>query len=1094
MGTVFRALDRLTGETVALKQVISSPMQPTTPEFRLALAHEFQALSALRHPHIVTVRDYGFENGDQPYFTMELLPQARSFVAAAQFLSLAQKVEQLLSLLSALVYIHRQGIIHRDLKPGNVLVSQGTVKLLDFGLAAVGDQTLPGSGTLAYMAPELLREQRATVASDLYAVGVMAYELLAGWHPFAQTQNMVQAILQQAPDLTYLDIPPTLKTVLARLLAKKPSDRYPDASTTMTALCEAVSRPLPIETIATRESFLQAAPFIGRQNEMAQLLVALDEARTGTGSTWLVEGESGIGKSRLLQELRTQALVRGMIVLRGQTQQDGGGAYHLWTEALRPLLLLTPLNDLEAAVLHSLIPDLTRLLERAIPDAPPLEAKAAQTRLLLTITDLLQRVAKQQPVLLLLEDLHWLDDSSLGLLQYLVQGVTTWPLCLIGSYRPGERLSLGQQLAAMRPLRLSRLTADHVADLSAAMLGANGRQPALVHFLQRETEGNTFFIVEAMRALAEEAGRLDQVAAAALPATIFAGGMKQVIQRRLARVPLADQPLLQLAAVAGRQLDERLLTYLAPAVNLDMWLTRCANTTVLERPDGALTWQFSHDKLRDGLLIQLPVGRQRELHYQIGTALEMVYAADLAPHYADLANHFAQADLIPKQRHYLQLAAHQAEKSYANEAALGYYQQLLPLLDVTAQAGIYLTMGSIYRRIGQWDAAEEHLQAAWHPPDNDAIHQAQVAHALGTLERSRNRYEVALTWLNQANTIYAQLQQARGECETWVEMANVAYQQGAYDVAQQRLAEAMRAAEAAQDEASLALVQHNLGGVAYSQGDYKTAQARFQEALTLRRTLNDRTELASSYNNLGLVAYRQGDFAAAQDLLAQSLALRREIGDRWGVAAALANLGMIPYQQKAYADARHYWEEALEIRRALGERWGLAGLLDNLALVAAAQQNTTEARQLVAESVAMRRELGDKQGLAITLGNRARLAVLAEDWPAAVADYRESLQMAQAIGDQIGCIFALTGVAVVWAATGQYTLAAQLLAAAEQYLTEIGGVWESDERALYDQALQQVKVGLSSVAYQAAWQSGSSLTPATAMALALEAHHDVLSG
>lgn len=1090
MGAVFRAVDRLTGETVALKQVVANPMQPTTLEFRLALAHEFQALAALRHPHVVAVRDYGFE-AEQPYFTMELLPQARSFVAAAQFLSLSQKIDQLLSLLTALVYIHRQGIIHRDLKPGNVLVTQNVVKLLDFGLATMGEHAMPSAGTLAYMAPELLREQRATVASDLYAVGVMAYELLAGWHPFAQTQNMVQAILQSPPDMTYLEAPQPLKAVLSRLLAKEPNRRYSDASTTIAALCEAVARPLPVETAATRESFLQAAPFIGRQSEMNQLLAALEQARAGTGTAWLVEGESGIGKSRLLQELRTQALVQGMIVVRGQIPQEGSSAYQVWAELLRPLLLLVSLDDLEAAVLHPIIPDLPRLLEHPIPAAPALEAKAAQTRLLLTIVDLLQRAAQQQPLLLLLEDLHWVDESSLGAVQHLMQNITTQSLCLIASYRPGERTELKSQLTAMQHLRLTRLAAHHVADLSAAMLGPGGREPALVHFLQRETEGNTFFIVEAMRALAEETGRLDQIAAATLPSTIFAGGIKQVIQRRLARVPMTDQPLLQLAAVAGRQLDEHLLAYLAPEVDIAMWLTRCANTTVLERPDGTLTWQFSHDKLREGLLLQLSAEQRQPLHQQIGTALETVYADDLTPHYADLVNHFTQAGLITKQRIYLRLAAQQAEKRYANEVAIGYYQQLLPLLDAAAPGPIHLALGAIYRRIGQWDAAATHLQAAWNTPGSDLLHQAQTAHAFGTLERGRNHYAAALTWLKQANILYTQLQQSRGACETWVELANVAYQQGAYDLAQEHLAEAM---QVAQDEASLALVQHNRGSIAYSQGDYETAQAQFQAALTLRRALDDRAELANSYNNLGLLAYRQGDFTGAEEILTQSLILRREIGDRWGVSASLSNLGMIPYQQKRYDEARHYWEEALHIRRALGEKWGLAGLLDNLALVAASQQHNAEARQLVAESVTMRRELGDKQGLAITLSNRARLAVLDEDWSAAAADYRESLLLAQEIGDQIGCVFALTGVATVWAETGQHTLAAQLLAAATQHLAQMGGVWESDEQMLYDQALAQVQAGIPVAAYEAAWQIGCALTPAAAAALAMETHHDILSG
>jgi tetratricopeptide (TPR) repeat protein len=192
---------------------------------------------------------------------------------------------------------------------------------------------------------------------------------------------------------------------------------------------------------------------------------------------------------------------------------------------------------------------------------------------------------------------------------------------------------------------------------------------------------------------------------------------------------------------------------------------------------------------------------------------------------------------------------------------------------------------------------------------------------------------------------------------------------------------------------------------------------------------------------------------------------------------------MVPYQQQAYDDARRYWEEALHMRRALGETWGVAGLLDNLALIAVAQDNPAEARQLIAEAVAMRRQLGDQQGLAITLGNRARLALLAGDWAEAAADYRESLQIAHEIGDQIGCVFALTGIAAVWAANGQYALAAQSLAAAEKHLTYIGGTWESDERALYDQAQQQVIAGLSPAAYDAAWQAGCSLTLAAAVAL-----------
>lgn len=244
MGQVYRVLDRLTGETVALKRVATDGIQAgSNAELRLALAHEFQALAGLRHPNIIGVRDYGFDTTGQPYFTMDLLHNPRTLVAAGQFAAHAQKLHLLLPVLHALAYIHRRGIIHRDLKPGNILVSGTTVKVLDFGLAAIAGQTKGSAGTLRYMAPELLRGAEATIASDLYAVGVIAYELCAGWHPFAPTGQPVstEQLLDLEPDWSYVEIAPPLLAVLQRLLAKEPADRYADAVAVIAAFNDAKS-------------------------------------------------------------------------------------------------------------------------------------------------------------------------------------------------------------------------------------------------------------------------------------------------------------------------------------------------------------------------------------------------------------------------------------------------------------------------------------------------------------------------------------------------------------------------------------------------------------------------------------------------------------------------------------------------------------------------------------------------------------------------------------------------------------------------------------------------------------------------------------
>src|SRR5215510_5415468 len=194
MGIVYRAVDRLSGQRIALKRV----MKPTeelvftsvssSVDRRLALAQEFQLLASLRHPYIISVLDYGFDDERFPYFTMDLLDNPVTVSDYARQLPVEGKVNAIFQILQALKYLHRRGIVHHDLKPANILVSDSQLKVLDFGLALARQQEQNGarntSGTLAYMAPEVLRGEPVREPTDLYAVGIIMYELFAGVHPF----------------------------------------------------------------------------------------------------------------------------------------------------------------------------------------------------------------------------------------------------------------------------------------------------------------------------------------------------------------------------------------------------------------------------------------------------------------------------------------------------------------------------------------------------------------------------------------------------------------------------------------------------------------------------------------------------------------------------------------------------------------------------------------------------------------------------------------------------------------------------------------------------------------------------------------------
>ncbi|MBZ0298760.1 MAG: serine/threonine-protein kinase PknK, partial [Anaerolineae bacterium] len=532
MGAVFRAVDRLTGQTVALKRVIgpwsspqdpaaTAPIQPMSEHIRVALAHEFQTLASLHHPHVIQVLDYGFDEVKQPYFTMNLIEKPRTVLETGRGQSLQYQCGLLIQTLEALAYVHRRGIVHRDLKPDNALVtSEDVVKVLDFGLATLHEHQEPSdeiSGTLAYMAPELLRSEPASPASDLYAIGVMAYELFAGRHPYKaeNASQMVMAILYQEIDVDEVDIDLQFTEVLKRLVAREPSQRYQDAQQVIADLSTALSQPVPQESIAIRESYLQAARFVGRQKELARLVTALEDVAWGTqGHALLVGGESGVGKSRLLDELRTQALVKGALVLRGQGVRGGGVSYQLWRDPVRRLVLTVPVDDLDAGILKEIIPDIEQLLERAIADVVPVTGKANQERLVSTIASLFQRLS--QPVLLLLEDLQWAAES-LEILNTVTNMVASLPLLIIGSYRHEERATLPKELPGMELLTLDRLGDDEIIELSVSMLGESGRQKEMLTLLRRETEGNAFFLVEVVRALAEAAGRLSMVGDMTLP-------------------------------------------------------------------------------------------------------------------------------------------------------------------------------------------------------------------------------------------------------------------------------------------------------------------------------------------------------------------------------------------------------------------------------------------------------------------------------------------------------------------------------------------------------------------------------------------------
>ncbi|MEM7802185.1 MAG: protein kinase, partial [Chloroflexota bacterium] len=630
MGIVYRATDRLSGDVVALKQVTNLEVQAaadtavSADDLRLAHANEFQTLAGLRHPHIISVLDYGFDSERQPYFTMTYLPEAETILEAGKDRSLNHKLELVQQLLQALTYLHRRGVLHRDLKPENILVSQGRVRVLDFGLASSeqsgGSQT---AGTPLYTAPEMLEGEAYTEASDLFAVGIICYQLLTDIHPFAPIDvSFLDRLSESEPD--WSKIPENLRPFLSQLLAKRPSERPSNAHVAMGMLAKALNRPLPTESYAIRESYLQAAKFVGRESELSRLTTGLEEAAKGAGTIWLVSGESGVGKSRLLAQLRTRALVSGWQVISGQAVDNAGLPYQLWEEIIPRLALSSNLSTFEASILREINPSLENLLGKVIPPAPELSGAAQAQRLAITLTAVLQR--QSMPTLLLLEDLQW-AKAGVFPLKHMLNVLEQLPgIMIVGTFRSDDQADFADELPHANLLSLGRLSEVQIEQLSEAILGEAGRNPELITLLNQETEGNTFFVVEVMRALADEVGQLAEIGQEKLPTEVFTRGMETLLARRFERVTVDDLPLLRLVAVAGREIDEKVLSKLAPDIDIETWKQRISDSAVLVVQENR--WQFSHDKLRQTLISDLNPDQLKATHQQVALSIEQTYPED----------------------------------------------------------------------------------------------------------------------------------------------------------------------------------------------------------------------------------------------------------------------------------------------------------------------------------------------------------------------------------------------------------------------------------------------------------------------------------
>lgn len=651
----------------------------------------------------------------------------------------------------------------------------------------------------------------------------------------------------------------------------------------------------PVPPSGTRSA--DTDPFVGRDSEYGSLLGLLARLTEGTGHAVLVEGEPGIGKSRLIQELSRYTRSHGLRTLSTRCYEiERAMAYEPVIDLVTQALDLAP-----DSVLHQLAPVSLAEIGALAPvvaqrvDVPALSGdfpEARQTRRFHAIGELLDTLAAGRQLVVMVDDVQWADDVSTRFLHYLARWAARRPLLVLLAYRDEETAS-DEQLAGLiesllrephvRHMPLARLT---LADTEALVQGDSG----LAARLHRETEGHPFFLASMLHAL--QAGEIAPTETGALP---LPEAVRASVRARLAHVSPEARPTLDLVAMLGRRFDFE--TLLAVSSEPEETLLRALETLLgrrLLREDDSGWYDFSHDKVREVAYKEIVAARRTRLHRAVAEALERAGVGEKSERDATLAEHYERGRVRDKALHHMLRAAERSQRLFALRDALHWLDRAVAVaeahpeaLDGRDPADLYDRRGGVRAQAGQVEGAAA-----------DIRHVIKAANDRGDRARARDALiQLGMTYRRADDHPRAT------EC----------------------LTQALAECRAMNDEHQAADTLYHLGTVAWSDGRNHEAIGFHEEAVAVCERLG-LTDLVAvqAWHGRGEAHFANLEPRAAIDCYERSIELARGIGDK---SYESENLMMVAYAHLGtmglgdYATAAMKFEGALEIAERADLQW-----------------------------------------------------------------------------------------------------------------------------------------------------------------------------
>ena len=763
---------------------------------------------------------------------------------------------------------------------------------------------------------------------------------------------------------------------------------------------------------------------VGRQDERVKLEAALVPIFSGRfAGVVAVTGEPGIGKSHLVQAIQNGAWL---------TNRDANWFYCQTDEILRQ-----PLNPIRYLLRHYFGLDRTdddetnkaafqakmAVLLANIADEP-LRAGVARTSSIVgalvglhwedslyeqlspelrfensldSIKRFLKAVSRHRPVILHIEDAHWLDDGTIQLLGHLTRNVADFPIAIVMTSREPIPPEWFADDTPMTVAALNAVPAADVAALAEQLIGES-INAELAAFLHQKGEGNPFFIEQILLFLQEqgmlvasESGLGHQADQSIIPEDVRA-----ILIARIDQLTRAVRDVVQTASVLGREFDVQVLSTMLQRDQELPTKMAAAEAEHIWSPLSALQYIFQHALLRDSAYDMQLGNRLKALHKVAGEAIEQIYGPNLANFAVDLSYHFEQAGEQSKAITYLDLAAQTAQAAYHNEEALAALDRLAHYLTDPAKiADTRIRQAEIAHHVGRLEEAQRFVEDGLRIVEAARLTRMwlQLLMLQGRIHDDQGQLDGAVGYYEQVLDLARRWGEIHHIGRAYVAIADIEHERKLTDRALANYERALPFVSEAGDRRLLSSLYNSMGSVYRTMGDYERTESYYDQALVIRRELGLPKEIAYTLANTGIMYAVQHQYDKSFPFMYEAAAIIEEIGDKRGLGRIHHNLGKMNVDSGQHEVAIPHFQKALEIYAELGNDLAYAKTTNTLGRAYRLLGELDLAQTHFERAIAMRREEDDRSGISLSYHNLSLIAGDREDYPLAVQHAEHSLAL-----------------------------------------------------------------------------------------------------